>query len=262
MREKAEEKIKKELNESQSQLAAVQHEVALLTSHLSVNEQQNNGEARLVEESRIHLLDQVCIYMCVLLYACVHVCILCVSLIHSCTFMLFFTYMCHRLFECCSTLCAYAFCKCCMYVLVRNCIMTSACICYCLFVCIKYFLPSEQFFYPFLFSMFCHFQVKSLQVILQQKEATLKSIVLENNDHSHRLQQQMVTLETQVKDLYSEVQCSKARINELCSVIEHKEQEMVKQVELTDSLQARLAKVDAESRKVLLAYEQAVVQVG
>ena len=55
---------------------------------------------------------------------------------------------------------------------------------------------------------------------------------------------------------------SKARVNEVCSLLDEKKQEVARQCETNAALQTRLVELEAESSKFLQAYEQAVVQVS
>ena len=58
------------------------------------------------------------------------------------------------------------------------------------------------------------------------------------------------------------MELSQARVNEVCSLLDEKEQEISQQYENNTALQTRLTELEAESSKFLQAYEQAVVQVS
>lgn len=101
--------------------------------------------------------------------------------------------------------------------------------------------------------------------MLQQRETTLQNILTEKSmidDHCHTLQHQTATLSEQVKVLHREMEQSQVRVKEVCSILEEKEREVEKQAEVNASLETRLSELEAESKKFLQAYEQAVVQVS
>lgn len=81
-------------------------------------------------------------------------------------------------------------------------------------------------------------------------------------DHCHTLQQQTATLTQQVDDLHREMNKSKERVSQVCSLLEQKEKELQHQMEVNAGLVAQSEDQGTESKKYLQAYEQAVVQVS